>query len=195
MKNSKITVILFGLLVTLNLVQLGIHAELSKSDWASWVQAFGSIAAIVGAIWISRIEGKRGRELRKEEAAEKRANQILLAVMHGNHARKILNELGPATETSAFNKALQDFHHARIGVVLRGLESIRFDELSLEAGRCIASYTIIITEIFAITSSESGIKTGPDVAKHFADLNAKMAEQMELLCKEYQAITGHYPLP
>jgi hypothetical protein len=35
---------------------------LNRSECASWVQAWGSIGAIVGAIWISRLEQRRRRK-------------------------------------------------------------------------------------------------------------------------------------
>ncbi|WP_445678891.1 hypothetical protein [Radicibacter daui] len=41
--------------------------SLSKSDWAAWVQAVGSIGAIIGAIWISRHEIRVQRRQRDIE--------------------------------------------------------------------------------------------------------------------------------
>ena len=37
-------------------------STLTSSEWASWVQAFGSIAAIVGAAWIAIWQSKRQHE-------------------------------------------------------------------------------------------------------------------------------------
>lgn len=41
------------------------HVDLNSSEWASWVQAVGSIAAILSAVWIS---GRDTRERRKSES-------------------------------------------------------------------------------------------------------------------------------
>ncbi|MET3461244.1 hypothetical protein [Variovorax atrisoli] len=40
------------------LLWLGVNFELGKSDWAAWVQAVGSIAAIVGAWLIGKSQSK-----------------------------------------------------------------------------------------------------------------------------------------
>lgn len=63
-------IIFFG---TIDLLLLGMLAELGKSDWASWVQAIGSIGAIGGAFAIARSQHDKERQLDKaREAAERR---------------------------------------------------------------------------------------------------------------------------
>lgn len=49
-------------------IYIGVQCKLSKSDWASWVQAVGSIAAIGAAILVSYIQNKNSenRELRHQ---------------------------------------------------------------------------------------------------------------------------------
>lgn len=42
-----------GSLIASILVMLGSYYDLNKSEWAAWVQAVGSIAAIIGSFWIS----------------------------------------------------------------------------------------------------------------------------------------------
>ncbi|MBB5462916.1 hypothetical protein [Paraburkholderia sp. Cpub6] len=54
--------------------------DLSKSDWASWVQAVGAIAAIVGAIWISNSQYRREETRRASEEAL--ANYRLMAELN-----------------------------------------------------------------------------------------------------------------
>lgn len=48
------------------LVTTGLAADLSKSDWAAWVQAVGSIGAIIGAVWVvwwqHNLEASRAEE-------------------------------------------------------------------------------------------------------------------------------------
>lgn len=46
-------IVAVGSLIASALVMLGSHYDLNKSEWAAWVQAVGSIAAIIGSFWIS----------------------------------------------------------------------------------------------------------------------------------------------
>jgi hypothetical protein len=51
------------------LVPLGIHFELTKSDWASWVQAIGSIGAIIGTFAVAKFQfDKQGRAKKSDDA-------------------------------------------------------------------------------------------------------------------------------
>jgi hypothetical protein len=45
--------------VLATLVGIGIASELDKSEWAAWVQAFGSVGAIVGSYLIGRWQSER----------------------------------------------------------------------------------------------------------------------------------------
>jgi hypothetical protein len=55
-----------GLLIvagaTVDLILWGFDADLNKSEWASWVQAVGSIAAIFGAFAIAASQDKKTRD-------------------------------------------------------------------------------------------------------------------------------------
>ncbi|WP_155629114.1 hypothetical protein [Burkholderia cepacia] len=57
-------------------------AELKSADLAAWVQAVGSIAAILGAIWVSRDERRHANMLRDEdrERASSRMTADVLAI-------------------------------------------------------------------------------------------------------------------
>lgn len=46
-------------------------SSMNKSDWASWVQAVGSIAAIVGALWVASEQHRRDVIRREEEKKER----------------------------------------------------------------------------------------------------------------------------
>lgn len=45
--------------VLATLVALGVASDLDKSEWAAWVQAFGSVGAIVGSYLIGRWQSER----------------------------------------------------------------------------------------------------------------------------------------
>lgn len=67
---SALTLVLVGCLI-----RWGIREDLKAADWASWVQAFGSIGAIVGAWIIGRAQSKSALEhalqLRDREHVER----------------------------------------------------------------------------------------------------------------------------
>lgn len=73
----------------------GMYFDLNKSEWASWVQALGSIAAIVGAYLIAdfqhrrQVEAERRNKLenekRKLEIASAFLNEIVLAAVVIKH--------------------------------------------------------------------------------------------------------------
>ncbi|MFM0218242.1 hypothetical protein [Paraburkholderia caledonica] len=58
--------------------------ELGKGDWAAWVQAIGSIGAIVGAFQVGRrqIESGRRHALEMDRLERTRKNQAVVAVVH-----------------------------------------------------------------------------------------------------------------
>lgn len=45
--------------IIINLIVIGLMNDLSKSDWASWVQAFGAIAAILASGAIATLQARR----------------------------------------------------------------------------------------------------------------------------------------
>jgi hypothetical protein len=51
--DRKPLIVAGGSLIASTLIMIGSYYDLNKSEWAAWVQAIGSIAAILGAFWIS----------------------------------------------------------------------------------------------------------------------------------------------
>lgn len=66
----------FGLALLAAGITLGLLNDLGKSDWASWVQAVGSIVAIVASVsvvwWQHRLDAERQRE----EERDRRTNTL-----------------------------------------------------------------------------------------------------------------------
>lgn len=54
---------LLAVVVAANLIVVGIRFDLSKSDWSGWVQAFGSIAAILAAVVVMNYQARSAAEL------------------------------------------------------------------------------------------------------------------------------------
>ncbi len=62
-------VLLLSASVVAALVAIGLKSDLSKSDWASWVQAIGSIGAILAAFGIANAQTRTVREQVRQESA------------------------------------------------------------------------------------------------------------------------------
>lgn len=62
---------------------LGNHFELTKSDWSGWVQAIGSIAAILGAFYIADTQTKQALKVANErqERDDRRRVDIVDALL------------------------------------------------------------------------------------------------------------------
>jgi hypothetical protein len=59
-------------------VYLGMQWDLSKSDWAAWVQAVGSVGAIFVALWVVRVQHARDALLRSESERRTRRSQLVV---------------------------------------------------------------------------------------------------------------------
>ena len=79
---------------------------LSRSECASWVQAWGSIAAIVAAVWVAHRATKTSQQLAKDQA-----NQMQRAYERARIERH-LEQLGPVLEL--FDVALTELEHVRL---------------------------------------------------------------------------------
>jgi len=77
LNNAYVLGSLLALGVVVDLVAWGFAADLNKSEWASWVQAIGSILAIVGSFWIGRSQ---------IEAQTRLAKQARKDVLNDRHA-------------------------------------------------------------------------------------------------------------
>lgn len=61
---------LFAIAGIAAVIGIGVAFDLGKSDWAAWVQAVGSIAAIFSAIWISNNQHEKERLQRAAQECE-----------------------------------------------------------------------------------------------------------------------------
>jgi len=62
-----------------DLVFLGRSFSLDAGQWASWVQAVGSIAAILGAVWAAVHATSSANKSREEDAREAGVSQVMFA--------------------------------------------------------------------------------------------------------------------
>ncbi|KAB8066242.1 hypothetical protein [Janthinobacterium violaceinigrum] len=66
MKYPYLTVALLGIFGVVDIVILGNHYQLTKSDWSGWVQAIGSIAALGVAIFVMSRQNAHSAKLLAE---------------------------------------------------------------------------------------------------------------------------------
>ncbi|MFT0533981.1 hypothetical protein ACMHYJ_14305 [Castellaniella hirudinis] len=107
----------------------------NTTEWASWVQAFGSIGAIIGAIWISTIQSRAEADRRQEVLDERKAN----AVLHGAYAKAIMLDVTTQMWDLQIKKSPNENlspaewrEKADVVVLLiNSLESIRMDDIRL----------------------------------------------------------------
>jgi hypothetical protein len=64
------------------LIYWGIQLKFTRADWPAWVQAVGSIAAIIGAYWVSGIQIKADTvaAVEAEARAQRRQRGSILAI-------------------------------------------------------------------------------------------------------------------
>lgn len=105
------------------LVWLGLKFELSKSDWASWVQAVGSIGAIAGAWLVGHRQSSAAlrHALYLRRAQEEDRIQAIFPI--ASHALDLIEEIAD----KPFRSAL--YSEASFQSCLRAMESIPLYEL------------------------------------------------------------------
>lgn len=114
------------------LIAIGLHFDLTNSDWAAWVQAIGSMLAIWGAVWLTQrqINAQAKMALDTENRALKRANDALRAVVDG--AAKQFLKVEPTMECDDdFDSLSFMFHYEEQSFtdVINALETVRLIDL------------------------------------------------------------------
>lgn len=72
--------VLFAVVAVVMIVsKIGSYFALNKSDWAAWVQAIGSVAAILAAVWVSHDQHEKALQ-REEYKEQQEARNILLSL-------------------------------------------------------------------------------------------------------------------
>lgn len=113
---------------------IGLLVDLTKSEWAAWVQAIGSIAAIAGAVWLTQrqIDAQAKIALDAENRELKRANDALLAVVDG--AAKQFLKLEPEMDVAisddfSYMSFMFDYEEQSFTDAINALESVRLVDL------------------------------------------------------------------
>ncbi len=108
------------------LVWLGLSLELSKSDWAAWVQALGSIAAIAGAWLIGKSQAKAAflHALRLRE--RERYDRVHAVFPIAARAHELIAELDAEPYDEYYKER---YSEASFRVCMKAIEAIPLHEL------------------------------------------------------------------
>lgn len=107
-----------------NVQTLCILSNLTSAEWAAWVQAFGSIAAIFGAVWIAthqaRIQHRNALELhRTEQRSAKVDLGKTLSVLATNSAKAMNHIASQLHDRESVHKAAEGLVHCDVGEIER----------------------------------------------------------------------------
>jgi hypothetical protein len=118
-----------NVLLVLAALYLIIRIDLTASEWASWVQAVGSIAAILGAFALSNNQFKRQSALQLE--SEKRKFDACFAVVKNaaEHARVLREMVLTQNDPASFKSAWVHQYSEIIQASVRSLRLLPAHEL------------------------------------------------------------------
>lgn len=114
LNNAILLGVLLAVALIANLILLGYALDLSKSDWASWVGAIGTVATLVGTIHLATAETRR--RTRQERLAAELHGVVLSSRLAHVEARLIAsrNILSQALEREDMRAGLLMEAHAQI---------------------------------------------------------------------------------
>lgn len=131
--------VIFALVIT------GLVCDLTKSDWSSWVQAVGSVAAIVGAFFFGRSQSIRDREnaLHLAQVANKEKWSTVKAIIDNLYRQCRDVAPGFANEEEEFGNIafVLSYNKDQFDEAVKLVESIPLFELNSEAlARCVIDF-------------------------------------------------------
>lgn len=102
-------------------IAFGLHYPKNSQDWAAWMQAFGSIAAIAGAGWIARgqvreaqrVEAER-RDAQRSAEAEGRKEQLRALAVFVDQLFKTLDRTADQLNDQGFPHEMVSYAAVRL---------------------------------------------------------------------------------
>lgn len=98
MKRQSHRIAIWVFVIAAVLIPIGLLKGLSASDWASWVQAIGSISAILGAFWLTELQVLASRRLDGERELREELRKSLLIRVVAQEAREACEMMADAFE-------------------------------------------------------------------------------------------------
>lgn len=106
-----------------------IFEKLSPTDWAAWVQAIGSVLAIVAAVLISSHQG-RSEKRREADRAKERVTDVIATTIHlAGGLIKIDSKLNQMCSAGSASNPDLELMAVEIGSINRALEGVPIWEL------------------------------------------------------------------
>lgn len=115
----------------------------NSSEWASWVQAFGSIVAIIGAVWAATFAAKSDRRARDDAALEATINQLIFARAVVSQSQLAVDDLAAAA--NSFNYPKIEAAKDRIAKCLVTVERLFLNSSNSSLSRILATtYELLV---------------------------------------------------
>lgn len=171
MKHPYLTVALLVIFGVIDIVILGNHYELTKSDWSGWVQAIGSIAALAVAIFVMSRQNAHSTKLilQADQLSLKRRAQAISVIMENAHwqvghclgkIREGLDQEDLLQTRAAYVSAkhfMGDVHHTLTAIPLHDLGSAKMTDGILRINQ-IASVLMATSELDLAIDKFNGLK-------------------------------------
>ncbi|AOJ07620.1 hypothetical protein [Burkholderia mayonis] len=127
-----------GFILGLAIACLLAHLPGSSSEWASWVQAFGSIGAILGALWVSERQAKSAItsiKLQAEQAARDKRNAAIAIVDAAmDRAKEIESTMSIRDLTTVQIELYKTYDRSIIDGLVRALQGVPLHEIGSSKG-------------------------------------------------------------
>lgn len=121
-----------GVLASVVMISIFLHYQPHTSESvAAWVQAFGSVAAIVGAVWVGNRQVQAALSAEARASAGRRRSILAIAEAaheHSERFRRLLAQSDPRASLSL------NYHESIINGVAEALGSVPFHEVGSRDG-------------------------------------------------------------
>jgi hypothetical protein len=170
---------------------IGSQFELNKGEWASWVQAIGSIAAILGAIWISNQQHAQALARERQQAIRRKQEIRDTIFVVANQGHELIKGI-PATNDNdqwiSYLQLVPKVHFQNLENLLRGAPLYEVGGLALPAAihmmEALERATRLLTYVATLDPIKRvaiGERIASDVKRvHFAADAAMVAFRLEM---------------
>lgn len=186
-----------AILIAVGLVALGRQYDLNKGEWASWVQAIGSMVALAIPIVLLNRQLSEQRTETKLRDKQARANKLLQSLMLLHRLRGFLTLFEQDLNAGRFEQLNFELTYARLSTVGKELESFEYSGLREDEALCVANLTIQLQSLTELVRITRGVAPPArqgfvaNIQKTCASINAGV----QALSDSYKAATGINPFP
>lgn len=192
-------------------VAFALHYPEKSEDWAAWMQAFGSVAAIAGSGWIARgqireaqrVEQER-REAERKSNAEARIEQLQAVAVFVEQLFKTLDKTAVHLSTRIMPHELTGYARTRVAplkVAISALSEIPLHQVPqayiglpvLNISNCAAHVVQILEDVASAEPATEAdwvslSKNAADAVVKYRDRASHDLEQLRALTEKYDGI-------